>query len=182
MGKPPNVEVTISAAARKTLLLDVYKRQRIEACGLLLGSIDDSGNWHVEEAYPLRNIFDSPVYFEFAPEDMLAVYLAHPDRIVGAYHSHPTGLVVASVTDRQNMKRVNLEQQIPWVWLIISGPFDESFASFRQERPRTRNGKGPLIIAYHHYKLLGLQQVSIQFAHPPAASPGTLEQNHETIG
>src|SRR5260370_8429537 len=113
MGKPPNVEVTISAAARKTLFLDVYKRRRIEACGLLLGSIDDSGNWHVEEAYPLRNIFDSPVYFEFAPEDMLAVYLAHPERIVGAYHSHPTGLVVPSVTNRHNMKLITLEHPIP---------------------------------------------------------------------
>src|SRR5260221_14663318 len=103
MGKPPKVEVTISAAARKTLLLDVYKRQRIEACGLLLGNIDDSGNWHVQEAYPLPNIFDKPVYFEFAPEDMLAIYLPHPDMIVGAYHSHPTALVLSIVTYRQNM-------------------------------------------------------------------------------
>jgi proteasome lid subunit RPN8/RPN11 len=177
MGKPPNVEVTISAAARKTLLLDVYKRQRIEACGLLLGSIDDSGNWHVEEVYPLRNIFDSPVYFEFAPEDMLAVYLAHPDRIVGAYHSHPTGLVVASVTDRQNMKRVNVEQQIPWVWLIVSGPFDHTPTLLQQVQRHLRMIPGSSIVAYHHYEGEGLRRIAIRFEEPAEAAPGD-----ETIG
>jgi len=173
--------VTISIDAQKTLLDDVYTRRRIEACGLLTGCIDVGGNWHNEEAHPLRNIYDSPVYFEFSPEDVLAIELDNPGQIIGAYHSHPTGLPRASSTDRQNMKRVNLEQQIPWVWLIISGPFDESSTSFRRERSRSRNGKGPAIIAYHHYEGLGLQLVSIQFAHPPAASPDVLVQNDETI-
>jgi len=182
MKKTTSAQAIISVQAQHILLKDTYRRKHIEACGLLTGCIDEGENWHIELAHPLRNIFDSPVYFEFSPEDVLAIELDHPGQIIGAYHSHPTGLSIASSTDRQNMKRVNLEQQIPWVWVIISGPFNESFASFRQERPRTRNGKGPSIIAYHHYKRLGLQQVSIQFAHPPAASPGTLEQNHETIG
>jgi len=182
MTKLADTQAIISVKAQSILLKDTYRRKHIEACGLLTGCIDVGGNWHIELAHPLRNIYDSPVYFEFSPEDVLAIELDRPGQIIGAYHSHPTGLSTASSTDRQNMKRVNLEQQIPWVWLIISGPFNESYASFRQERPRTRNGKGPSIIAYHHYKRLGLQQVSIQFAHPPAASPGTLEQNHETIG
>ena len=71
MRKQVNALVTISTSAQKTLLLDVCKRGRIEACGLLLGSIDAAGNWHVEQVHPLRNTFDSPVYFEFAPEDLL---------------------------------------------------------------------------------------------------------------
>src|SRR5215831_12168269 len=100
-----SAQVTISANAQKALLLDVFKRQRIEACGVLLGNIDDSGYWHVEEICPLRNIFDSPTYFEFAPEDLLAADIAYPDRVIGVYHSHPTGLAIASYTDRQNMKR-----------------------------------------------------------------------------
>src|SRR5438270_202559 len=124
MRENSKVQLTISVNAQKTLLIDVHKRQRIEACGLLLGRIDEEGNWHVEEAHPLRNIFDSPVYFEFAPEDLLEVDMAYPGEVIGVYHSHPTGLAIASSTDRQNMKRVNVEQQIPWVWLIISGPFD----------------------------------------------------------
>lgn len=182
MKKTSSAQAIISLQAQRILLKDTFRRKHIEACGLLTGCIDEGENWHIELAHPLRNIYNSPVYFEFSPEDVLAIELDYPGQIIGAYHSHPTGLSIASSTDRQNMKRVNLEQQIPWVWLIISGPFDESFASFRQEQPRTRNRKGPSIIAYHHYKRLGLQQVPIQFAHPPAAPPGTLEQNHETIG
>ena len=174
-----SAQVIISAQAQHILLKDTYRRKHIEACGLLTGCIDEGGNWHIEQAHPLRNIYDSPVYFEFSPEDVLAIELDHPGQIIGAYHSHPTGLSTASSTDRQNMKRINLEQQIPWVWLIISGPFDESSTSFRRERPRTRNAKGPAIIAYHHYKGLGLQRVSIRFAPPPAASPDTLGQNDE---
>ncbi len=156
MRKQAKAQVMIGAGAKKTLLLDVYKRQRIEACGLLIGSIDEAGNWHVEEAHPLRNIYDSPVYFEFDPQDVLMVDLTYPGKVVGAYHSHPTGLARASITDRQNMKRINVEQQIPWVWLIISGPFDHVSTSFQQRQY-------PLIIAYHHYEGYGLRRIAVRF-------------------
>lgn len=163
MQKKEKAEVTISAGARKTLLLDVYKRQRIEACGLLIGHIDDSGNWHVEEVYPLRNVFDSPVYFEFAPEDLLAADFTYPGRIIGAYHSHPTGLTVASLTDRQNMKRVNVDEQIPWVWLIVSGPFNRAPTLLQQVQRHLRLIPGTSIVAYHHYEGQGLRRIAIQF-------------------
>jgi len=163
MRKKEKAEVTISAGARKTLLLDVYKRQRIEACGLLIGHIDDSGNWHVEEVYPLRNIFDSPVYFEFAPEDLLAADFTYPGKIIGAYHSHPTGLTVASLTDRQNMKRVNVDEQIPWVWLIVSGPFNRAPTLLQQVQRHLRLIPGTSIVAYHHYEGQGLRRIVIQF-------------------
>lgn len=164
MRKQEEAEVKISPAAQKTLLLDVYKRQRIEACGLLIGSIDVAGNWYVEEAHPLRNIYDSPVYFEFAPEDLLAVDLAYSGKIVGAYHSHPTGLTIASNTDRQNMKRVNADQHIPWVWLIVSGPFDDRSPTLLQQVQRhLRIISGPSIIAYHYYAGKGLRRIPIHF-------------------
>jgi len=163
MRKHEKVEVTISAGARKTLLLDVYKRQRIEACGLLIGSIDDSGNWHVEDAQPLRNIYDSSVYFEFAPEDLLAADFTYPGRIIGVYHSHPTGLGVASLTDRQNMKRVNVEEQIPWVWLIVSGPFDGTATLLQQVQRHSRLPPGSSIVAYHHYEGEGLRRIVTRF-------------------
>lgn len=156
-------EVTIGAGAQKTLLLDIYKRQRIEACGLLIGEIDDSGNWHVEETFPLRNIFDSPTYFEFAPEDLLAADLAYPGRVIGAYHSHPTGLAIASHTDRQNMKRVNVEEQIPWVWLIISGPFDHAPTFLQQVQRHLQRASDSSIIAYHHFEDVGLRRITIRF-------------------
>jgi [CysO sulfur-carrier protein]-S-L-cysteine hydrolase len=168
-------EVTINASAQKTLLLDVYKRQRIEACGLLIGSIDDSGNWHVEETFPLRNIFDSPTYFEFAPEDLLAADLTYPDRIIGAYHSHPTGLAVASLTDRQNMKRVNIDEHIPWVWLIISGPFDHAPTFLQQVQRHIQRAPNSSIIAYHHFEDEGLRRITIRFEEPAEVQQDKME-------
>ena len=153
MGKHARAQVTISLDARNTLFNDVCQRPHIEACGILLGHIDSCGNWNIEQAYPLRNIFSSAVYFEFAPEDLLAVELDHPGQIVGVYHSHPTGFAVASSTDHENMRRVNVEQQIPWVWLIISGPFDETFEP----------GQKSSMIAYHYYEELELQEIAIEF-------------------
>ena len=153
MGKHARAQVTISLDARNTLFNDVCQRPHIEACGILLGHIDSCGNWNIEQAYPLRNIFNSAVYFEFAPEDLLAVELDHPGQIVGVYHSHPTGFAVASSTDHENMRRVNVEQQIPWVWLIISGPFDETFEP----------GQKSSMIAYHYYEELELQEIAIEF-------------------
>ena len=153
MRKHTSAQVTFSLDARNTMFNDVCQRPHIEACGILLGHIDSCGNWNIEQAYPLRNIFNSAVYFEFAPEDLLAVELDHPGKIVGVYHSHPTGYAVASSTDHENMRRVNVEQQIPWVWLIISGPFDETF------EPRQKAS----MIAYHYYEELGLQEIAIEF-------------------
>ncbi len=153
MRKHASAQVTISLNARNTLFNDVCQRPHIEACGILLGHIDSCGNWNIEQAYPLRNIFNSAVYFEFAPEDLLAVELDHPGQIVGVYHSHPTGFAVASSTDHENMRRVNVEQQIPWVWLIICGPFDERFEP----------GQKSSMIAYHYYEELELQEIAIEF-------------------
>jgi proteasome lid subunit RPN8/RPN11 len=153
MRKHASAQVTFSLDARNTLFNDVCQRPQIEACGILLGHIDSCGNWNIEQAYPLPNIYNSAVYFEFAPEDLLAVELDHPGQIVGVYHSHPTGFAVASSTDHENMRRVNVEQQIPWVWLIISGPFDETFEP----------GQKSSMIAYHYYEELELQEIAIEF-------------------
>jgi len=60
--------VTLTKVAQEALLGDICGRPSIEACGVLLGHRDDAGNWYVEKTIPLPNIFDSPVYFEFAPK------------------------------------------------------------------------------------------------------------------
>ena len=164
MRKQANTKLLLNSCAQKTLLQDIYQRADIEACGLLTGTIDEQGNWHIEQAHPLPNIFQSPVYFEFAPEDLLAFELEHPEQIVGVYHSHPTGFPVASSTDRQNMKRVNLEQDIPWVWLIISGPF-------RAPDLHSAHLADHSIISYHHFTQDGLQQIPIVFAGTADAKP-----------
>lgn len=166
--------ILLSTSAWKTMLLDVWARQEIEACGALLGSTDQEGNWHVQEARPLRNMYASPVYFEFDPAELLAVDLEQPGRMIGVYHSHPAGPATASSTDRQNMQRVNIEQEIPWVWLILSGPF----TSTPPDGPLRAHGspeEGKItvrgVIAYHHYHELGLQQVTIQRAEKEYPGP-----------
>jgi proteasome lid subunit RPN8/RPN11 len=163
MRKNHKAEVSIDARAYEALLVDVYKRLRIEACGLLLGTIDQVGNWHVEDIHPMRNIVDSPVYFEFAPEELLSADLAYSGRVIGVYHSHPTGLAVASRTDHQNMQRVNAEENISWVWLIISGPFDHSPSLLQQVQRRLQRIPDTSIVAYHYYVDEGLQRITINF-------------------
>ena len=158
--------VTFSVKAQKILSQDIRQRRHIEACGLLIGQMDEQGNWQIEHVQPLRNIFNSPVYFEFAPEDLLEAELEYPDHIVGVYHSHPTGFAKASSTDRKNMQRVNIEEHIPWIWLIVSGPFDEQF---------TITGKSTSMVAYHHYHKTGLMQVPIQL-HNEEEKPGNNSQ------
>ena len=151
-----DARVILSKAAQEGLLTDICGRPNIEACGVLLGHRDAAGNWYVNAVLALPNIFDSSVYFEFAPEDLLAVELSNPGQIVGVYHSHPTGFDRASETDYQNMQRINQGQQIPWVWLIICGPFNETFSE---------RAKGAIpynsLIAYHHYEKTGLQRVGL---------------------
>lgn len=151
-----DAQVTLSKVAQEALLTDICGRPNIEACGVLLGHRDQANNWYVEEILPLPNIFDSPVYFEFAPEDLLAVELNHPGQTVGVYHTHPTGFNRASETDRRNMERINQEQQIPWVWLIICGPFDEVFIKQAKEAISQVS-----ILAYHHYAEAGLQRINL---------------------
>jgi proteasome lid subunit RPN8/RPN11 len=157
MRKHPGALATLSTAARHTLYTDVYERRHIEACGLLLGTSVDLENWHIERVHPLPNICNSSVYFEFAPEDLLTVELAHPGQIIGVYHSHPGGLTAASNTDRENMKRVNKEQQIPWIWFIVCGPFNGSFRHDNEQLTKSRT------IVYHHYDTLGLRQITLEF-------------------
>ncbi len=149
----------LSTDAWKTILLDAYGRLGIEACGALLGTIDRAGNWCVEVAYPLRNTYASPVYFEFDPLDLLTIDQDHPGRMIGVYHSHPTGPALASATDRRNMKRVNADQHIPWVWLIISGPFHSREPS--QPSAESPNISAQGIVAYYHYPDQGLKRIEL---------------------
>jgi proteasome lid subunit RPN8/RPN11 len=148
----PHLQVTMPQHVLLLLRKDVYHRRIMEACGVLLGERDDTGNWHVRDIQPLQNTTESAVYFEFAPEELLEVELTYPDQIIGVYHSHPTGYPQASKTDQQNMQRVNLDEDIPWVWLILCGPFIESTLQ------DTETGN---ILAYYHDITIGLQRVTM---------------------
>lgn len=158
MREKQKAKLLLSAAAWKAILLDAHRRRGIEACGALLGYVDQEGSWHVEEVIPLRNIFASPVYFEFDPAELLTVDLEQPGRMIGVYHSHPAGPALASTTDQQNMRRVNVEQHIPWVWLIVSGPFSRLSGEGKQAETISARG----LIAYYHYEDTGLQNIPVE--------------------
>lgn len=170
MHKKSKASMLLSTYAWEQILVDAHQRQQIEACGALLGKIDEAGNWHVEEARPLHNIAASAVYFEFEPEELLTIELEQPGRMIGVYHSHPTGPIGASFTDQQNMQRVNGEQHIPWVWLIVSGPFTSQVTPHGLAGERTTiSARGA--IAYHFYQERGLQQIAIQQSKKEASEP-----------
>ncbi|GCE13052.1 Mov34/MPN/PAD-1 family protein [Tengunoibacter tsumagoiensis] len=146
--------VVMEQQAREDIFSDICQRPQIEACGILLGKQNQAGDWYITEARALRNTASSAVYFEFEPEELLMMELQYPEQIIGIYHSHPTGYACASETDINNMRRVNLEQQIPWAWLIVCGPFD---STFRMEGEQSMH-----IIAYHYYPDHGLCTLKIQ--------------------
>jgi proteasome lid subunit RPN8/RPN11 len=108
--------VLCRAQARDDLLADLAARPRIEACGLLLGTLDASG-WRIDATVPLRNTADSATFFEFDPAELLDHDLRHGAAIVGVYHSHPGGPARPSATDLGTMRA---QADAPWVWLILS--------------------------------------------------------------
>ena len=55
------------------------------------------------------------------------------------------------------MRRVNVDEDIPWVWCIIHGPFTDAFV--RRQDGRVTD---TIMRAYHHYTGTGLQQIRIQ--------------------
>jgi hypothetical protein len=61
------------------------------------------------------------------------------------------------------MKRINAEEKIPWVWLIISGPFDHSPSLLQQVQRRLQRIPDTSIVAYHYYEDEGLQRIAINF-------------------
>lgn len=156
MGKHTSIYLSLKKETLSTLFEDISRRPNIEACGVLLGKIDADGNWHVDRTYPLQNTATSPVYFEFAPDELLQAELLYPGQIIGVYHSHPTGFPQASATDCENMQRVNQDQHIPWAWIIITGPFDPaSLLAMNGEVPPAS------MIAYHHFEDNGLKIIPI---------------------
>ena len=69
------------------------------------------------------------------------------------------------------MKRVNAEEQIPWVWLIICGPFDHSPSLLQQVQRRLQRIPDTSIVAYHYYADEGLQRILIHFEEQTGITP-----------
>jgi proteasome lid subunit RPN8/RPN11 len=160
MYRQKKYRLSLNEAVQQSIYADLYSRADIEACGLLLGKRENN-HWLVSQALPLPNAAPSPIYFEFAPEDLLAAELTYPDQIVGVYHSHPGGYPRPSATDCQNMLNVNQEQGIPWAWLIVCGPFNEQF---QQQTEKQQTLPEKKLLAFYHIPRQGLTSLEIDLA------------------
>lgn len=70
-----------------------------EACGVILGPIGLGSALRIK---PMINAAHSPIFYEFGPMDLLALYREVDDRdeeIVVIYHSHPETVAYPSQTD-----------------------------------------------------------------------------------
>lgn len=90
--------VTIASALLRQIADAAAASPHAEICGLLFGTRDA-----VTAAAPCRNVAVDPTRrFEIDPAALLAAHRAAREggaRIVGHYHSHPSGLAVPSARD-----------------------------------------------------------------------------------
>lgn len=106
--------VTIASALLRQIADAAATSPHAEICGLLFGTRDA-----VTAAAPCRNVAVDPTRrFEIDPAALLAAHRAAREggaRIVGHYHSHPSGLAVPSARDAADAAPDGL------LWLIAGG-------------------------------------------------------------
>ena len=104
---------------------DIANNSSIEECALLFGK-DQGTKMVVEKFVQLYNIDQSPVSFEFDPEEHLKVISenSHLD-IVGVWHSHPQGMPYPSSKDFEYM------DNLQFVWTIYSKKQERSQSFMR---------------------------------------------------
>lgn len=93
------METAVTSGAKATLLAEAAAAHPLEACGLLLGAAGV-----ITAAEPVRNVHPDPAkHFEIDPQALIAAHRAARaggPQLLGYYHSHPTGSVIPSATDR----------------------------------------------------------------------------------
>jgi desampylase len=106
--------VLIATDLHARLLAEAVLNPAREVCGLLFGSPD-----RIEAATPARNVAADPARrFEIDPAALLAAHRAMRaggPRLVGHYHSHPTGSAEPSPRDAADAVPDGA------LWLIIGG-------------------------------------------------------------
>lgn len=109
------VEISITDRQR---ILDHAGSSRDEVCGLLLGESDGQGG-RVTAVRPCANVSDTPARrFEVDPAALIAAWRAARcgrPRVIGHYHSHPTGDPRPSVTDAREATPDGA------IWIIAGG-------------------------------------------------------------
>ena len=103
----------VTEMALNAMKRDAVKAHPHECCGLLLGE-DDS----ITHAIPAANVHPDPAtHFEIDPRALIDAHTAARGggpRVIGYYHSHPTGDPEPSATDRASAAHDGM------VWAIVS--------------------------------------------------------------
>jgi len=96
------------------------KRNSIEICGLLFGTISKE-SFNVLSYALIRNVENSPISFKMDPREMFSEIIKHRNKsmdIVGLFHSHMTS-VAPSTKDLYYMRLWN----VPWLIVDRRGNF-----------------------------------------------------------
>lgn len=91
--------LSISKEFVDAIIAQAYAELPNECCGVILGP---AGSGKAEKLKPMVNAAASPVFYEFAPVDLLSLYRGLDDEdeeIVVVYHSHPTSEAHPSSSD-----------------------------------------------------------------------------------
>lgn len=106
--------MTISRAAKRGILRHCSENPDIEACGLLFGS-----ETMIVRAAPADNVAENPENsFEIDPAALFAAIRGEReggDRLIGHYHSHPSGPAEPSARDAE------MALDAGRLWLIVAG-------------------------------------------------------------
>ena len=120
------MELAVTRLALKAMLAHSALTHPLECCGLLLGPARGAAAAATHDraglivaAEPCRNVAGDPARrFEIDPQALIDAHRAERAggrRLVGYYHSHPTGLAQPSATDRA---QASGDER---VWAIVAG-------------------------------------------------------------
>lgn len=94
---------TMTRGISRDLLAQAAQAPHEEVCGLLLGTGGTRGEEHIAMILPAANVHpDKRRFFEIDPAVLIAAIRAARGggpRVIGCYHSHPTGVPAPSATD-----------------------------------------------------------------------------------
>jgi proteasome lid subunit RPN8/RPN11/predicted GIY-YIG superfamily endonuclease len=92
--------LVVARTAIETILTEAARAHPNECCGLLLGRGES-----IDRVEPAANVHSDPLrHFEIDPQVLVDAHRAARaggPRVIGYYHSHPTGFAEPSATDRE---------------------------------------------------------------------------------
>lgn len=111
------MNVTITAAAFRSIIAQAQADAPIESCGYALGERDAEGNLHITHNYPLTNTDHAEDHFSLDPrEQFAAIRYARAEGlvVVGNWHSHPV------TRSRPSLEDIRLAYDPDILYLIVS--------------------------------------------------------------